>query len=175
MILLLWACAWSGENSEQVDEFSAGFYGQNHQITTYSIDDQCFDGAMQLLFMPEGEEVPQEFQYPVYVPSLDELPMTYEISLREPFIGMVVTATDSADGKITIGDAQMEEVSLGATFGECKATMEVDADIVPAQQEFDIRATVTMSELRGDDQGCPVPLTETCQVILYMTAVPWSD
>ena len=172
MIWLLLACSQTAPDT--LGEMET-FYGKNHQITTYEVDDQCFDGAMTLLFMPDGEASPQQFQFPVYIPSMDELPKTYEISLREPFVGMVITATDAGNGTIAIGDGLMEEVALGATFGECKATMDVEALIVPGDAVFDVAATVTMSELRGDEQGCPVPLSEICQVTLYMESVPWED
>ena len=174
MIWLLLACA-SDKGGEDTAGFPEEFYGQHHQVTTYQVEDTCFDGAMTLLFMPDGDEVPQEFSFPIYIPRLDELPMSYEISLREPFIGMEVTATDNGNGEIAIGDALMEEVALGLTFGECKATMDVAAQIVPSDDHFDVSATVTMSDLRGDEQGCPVPLSDVCQVTLSMEAVPWTE
>ena len=147
----------------------------DHQVTTHQVDDTCFDGAMTLLFMPNGEESPQNFQYPVYIPSLEELPLTYEVSLREPFVGMTLTATAADDGAIAIGDGRMEEVLLGATFGECKATMDVTGAIVPKDIGFEVTANVVISDLRGDEAGCPVPLADPCEVVLYMESVPWAE
>jgi hypothetical protein len=171
MIWLVMAC--SGKEIDSASFEAPNFYGLEHRITTYAVEDNCFDGAMALLFMPQGEEVPQEFQYPVYIPSLDELPINYEISLREPFVGMQITATDGGDGHISIGDGQMDEVELGGAFGECLATMDVVADITPGLTAFNIASTVTISNLRGDDERCPVPLSEACTVTLYMESVPW--
>ena len=170
MIVFLLACS----SDTKTDPVSAS-YGMDHQVTTHQVDDTCFDGAMALLFMPNGEDSPQDFQYPVYIPSLEELPLTYEISLREPFVGMTLTATSAGDGAIAIGDGRMEEVSLGTTFGECKATMDVDGDIVPKGIGFDVTANVVISDLRGDESGCPVPLADPCQVVLYMESVPWEE
>lgn len=169
MIWLLFACNPSSNETNVLPDF----YGKNHQITTYAVDDKCFDGAMTLLYMPQGSDVPQQFQYPVYVPTIEELPLTYEISLREPFIGMMITATDAGGGKISIGDGRMEEVSLGSTFGECIATMDVKAEISPGIDQFDVVSTVTISELRGDDLGCPIPQSDICEVSLYMESEPW--
>jgi len=169
MIWLLFACNPTSNKANSVSDF----YGKNHQVTTYAVEDLCFDGAMTLLYMPEGQDVPQQFQYPVYVPTLEELPMTYEISFREPFIGMMVTATDAGGGNISLGEGQMEEVSLGSTFGECIATMDVEAEITPGVGQFDIVSIVTISDLRGDEQSCPVPRLNICQVSLYMESVPW--
>ena len=168
MIFLLYAC--SSDSQPEDGDYS---YGLEHQVTTHQVDDACFDGAMTLLFMPNGEDSPQNFQYPVYIPTLEELPLTYEISLREPFVGMTLTATSGEDGAIVIGDGRMEEVALG--FGECKATMDVQGDIIPNATGFDVTATVTISDLRGDETGCPVPLTDPCQVVLYMESVPWEE
>ena len=101
MIWLLLSCSEKEiDTASPLDEF----YGTDHQITTVAVEDDCFDGAMALLFMPQGEDVPQEFQYPVYIPTIDELPKTYEISLREPFVGMQITASDGGQGQIAIGD-----------------------------------------------------------------------
>ena len=111
MILLLSLLGCSKDSSElDADQFSE-FYGVDHRITTQSVNDQCFDGAMNALFMPQGADTLQIFQYPVYIPKI-ELPLTYEISLREPFIGLEITAEAGADGESTVS-GRMEEVELG--------------------------------------------------------------
>ena len=66
----------------------------------------------------------------------------------------------------------MEEVELGATFGSCVATMDVEALITPDTDHFTFSTMITMSELRGDDQGCPIPQVDPCTVDLVMTSVP---
>ena len=173
---MIWFLAFlacnKGNNSEIPEGFPAEFYGTDHQITTYIVEDACFDGAMNALFMPQGNDSPQEFEYPVYIPSLDELPLTYEISLREPFVGMEMTASAGSDGIIEIGDAQMEEVALGGTFGDCVATMDVTATITPSVDHFEFDTTIAISNLRGDEVGCPVPQAEPCTVKLFMRSVP---
>lgn len=173
MILFFALLACSKNDSDiEIEEVDEDFYGVDHQITTQSVDDQCFDGAMNALFMPQGSNTPHDFEYLVYIPSLDELPMTYEISLREPFVGMEITAEDGDDGIINIVSGRMEEVALGPTFGSCVATMDVEAEIVPAGDYFEFSTTITMSELRGDDEGCPIPQIDPCTVDLFMTSVP---
>jgi hypothetical protein len=171
MILLLsfFACKNSDLGEDPVSE---DFYGVEHQITTEAVYDQCFDGAINILFMPEGNDAPQAFEFPVYIPELDELPLDYEISLRAPFVGMEITATDGGDGKIEVGEGHMEDVLLGGSFGECLATMDVVALISPAGENFVFSTIITISALRGDNQGCPVPQAEPCTVELYMTSVP---
>lgn len=167
-LILFLAC-----NKESTEEsFPAEYYGTEHQVTTYEVRDICFDGAMTALFMPQGNETPQEFEYPVYIPSLDELPLSYEISLREPFVGMEITTTDGGEGTILISDAQMDEVALGGAFGECVATMTVTASIVPNVDHFALEASIEMTDFRGDDFGCPVPQSDECRVELSMQSVP---
>jgi len=172
LLATLYACKKDDPDAENISEDLEALYGVDHQITTQSVADQCFDGAMNALFMPQGADTPQDFLYPVYIPSLDELPLSYEISLREPFVGMEVTAEDGGSGSINIVDGHMEEVVLGATFGSCVATMDVEASIVPSGDYFAFTTTITMSDLRGDDQDCPVPQVDPCTVELFMTSVP---
>lgn len=171
LLVTLLACSKGDTEAEQA-AVPEDFYGVDHQITTQSVDDRCFDGAINALFLPEGPETPQDFQYPVYIPALDELPLTYEISLREPFVGMNITAEEGGDGAIEIVSGRMEEVALGPTFGSCVATMDVTAQIIPAGEYFSFTTTIAISALRGDEEGCPIPQAEPCTVELVMTSIP---
>ena len=103
---------------------------------------------MNALFMPQGADTPQVFQYPVYIPKIEELPLTYEISLREPFVGLEITAEAGAEGEIEIVSGRMEEVELGATFGSCVATMDVEALITPDTDHFTFSSIILPMILR---------------------------
>jgi len=159
MILLL-ACSTTGEV-----EFKAGDY----QFSTTDMSDDCLDGALEALFMPQGRTTPQEFEFPVYVPSLDELPASYEVSLREPFVGMPVTVTEAPNG-LQFEGAVMDEVLINQSlYGDCVATMTVDSKIWPESSKAGTGvAEIDISAWRGSEGRCPSPDADPCLVTLEL-------
>ena len=152
----------------QVDtpvEHRAGDY----QFYTLAVEDGCLDGAMEALFMPNGPEASHAFAYPVYVAGLEELPSTYPIDLREPFMGMTVTLTAGDDGTIKLRGSVMDDVSLGDIYGDCVSTMTVDADFTPlTSTELEGRAWIDISNPRGAEGLCPVFDADPCEVQLSL-------
>ena len=162
MMWLLLACAGSGDDVE----LSAGDY----QFATVDMEDACLDGALEALFMPQGRTVAQEFEFPVYVPSLAELPTSYEISLREPFVGMPVTVTRSGETGLAL-TGEMESVQLDESlYGDCVVTMTVEAELVPVTKKTgDMTALVDISNARSQaDDRCPPLDADPCQVTLWI-------
>ena len=158
MMFLLLACTSNAE-------FKAGDY----QVYTVEMSDDCLDGALEALFMPEGRTTPHAFEFPIYVPSLDELPASYEISLREPFVGMPITVT--AQGRsLQFEGGVMEEVLVNENrYGDCVSMMTVDAAIVPTSKYSGIGdATIEISDWRGDEGRCPEPDADPCLVALEL-------
>lgn len=161
MTLLLLACA----NTDPVD-LSAGDY----QFATVDMTDSCLDGALEALFMPSGRSVPQEFEFPVYVPGRAELPTSYEISLREPFVGMPVDVTSGGTGVLNM-TGQMDEVALNtALYGDCVATMAVSAELVAdTKKTGSMVADVDITDARSaEDERCPPLDADPCRVTLFI-------
>ncbi len=167
LILFLAGC-----NSQDSLLTVADIRSGDYQFYTVAVDDGCLDGALEALFMPEGSGTPHAFQYLVFVPSADELPISYSVDFREPFVGMEVTV-DSPDGvSLQVQGSVMEAVELGGSTGDCVTDMKADATLTPAESQRLVgTATISVMDPRGDDQLCPVFQQDPCQVVLELEAV----
>ena len=163
ILLLLMACA--GEQG--ADELRSGDY----EFSTVAMDDACLDGALEALFMPQGRDTPQVFEYPIYVPGLDEVPMEQEISLREPFVGMPISVQSGQDGRLFFEGGVMTEVLLDeGLYGDCAATMTVSAWVEPVEKTVGIgQAVLDLSDFAGDEGRCPLVDADPCRVTLELS------
>jgi hypothetical protein len=158
----------TGTPDPNVSEWTGG----NFQFQTVDVRDSCLGGAFEVLFMPEGPATPHDFQYLIYIPDYSDLPELYTIDLRDPFVEMPVSV-DAPDGQTyQIRGAVMDAVELGATaYGDCVATMTVDADITPFSKDSATgTATISISDPRGSDGRCPVFEETPCEVKLVLKA-----
>jgi len=164
LFLILGACGGSGGDP---DSLVAGDY----QFYTVAMEDHCLDGALETLFMPEGPGKEHAFEYEIYIPHYDELPTSFAIDLREPFVGMDVSL-DSEDGvTLQLRGAVMESVILGTAYGDCTVTMQVDADILPMSEgKLEGVAWIDISDARGSEELCPVFSSDPCEVVLNLRA-----
>ncbi len=145
--------------------------GGDYQFYTLAVSDGCLDGALEALFMPAGPATRHAFEYPVYLPSADELPISYSVDFREPFMGMDVTVDRLDDSTLDVDGSTMQAVALGGTSGDCVADMEADAEIWPvASDEVEGAAVIEVRDPRGDDELCPVFDADPCQVALTLAA-----
>ena len=80
--------------SEPLENDSPSFTwtGGDFDFQTVAVSDSCLEGAFEISFMPDGPEVPHNFENALYLPSYDEMPLTYVIDLQAPFVGLEVTA-----------------------------------------------------------------------------------
>lgn len=150
----------------------ADFAGGDFDFFTENAKDECLGGAMEALFMPEGVETPHEFQYPVYIPDYAELPASYDVDFRDPFVGMPVVVEDGGDGLYWIRGSVMESVLLNEqTYGDCVVTMTVNADLSPQDADTVLgTAAIAISKPRGSEQLCPVFEADPCNVGLELRA-----
>jgi len=150
----------------------ADYSGGQFQFTTLAVDDGCLDGALEVLFMTEGPEVPKAWDYPTYLPSFAEMPTTYSIDLREPFLGIVVTVDDAGNNRMVVEDAVMEEVLLGEDrYGDCVVTMTCDVDLtVVGETRVEGSTAIAISDPRGEDDRCPVFDSSPCTMTLTLVA-----
>ncbi len=144
------------------------FDGGNFQFTTRAVADGCLDGGMDLLFMPEGAGTPNEFADPIYIPGFDELPMTYDVSLQEPFNDMEVTVTGTADTRLVSG-AQNDGVEFDAdNYPGCTVDNVISVALtIDSADELTGTATLATSNFTGST--CPVPDEDPCDVVLTLT------
>ena len=153
MIFLLLGCG----KTDAEKSLSFSWTGGDFDFTTTAADDSCLDGALEALFMPSGPETPQQFEYPVYLPDFDELPISYEIDLREPFVSMPVTV-DAADSAMLSANGVIDEVELGElSYGEpiiSKHDKTVHPPWYPSQGGVDVGLRVHNTLT---DQSDPVP------------------
>lgn len=172
-LALLLACGGrGGDDGDPADAVDFDWTGGDFQFTTWQVTDTCLDGALEALFMPDGPDAPWDFEYPVYLPAYDELPASYDVDFREPFVGMPVTVTAGSDGTLQVRGAVMEEVELGrGAYGDCVVTMSVDADMTPRSPDLaDGEARIELSDPRGEDGRCPVLSGDPCTVTLILEA-----
>jgi len=171
LLPLLLACG--GTDKDTGAEADQPWHDGEFDFYTQSVEDGCLEGALEALFMPDGPEVPHEFEYPIYLPGYDQLPYTSTVDLRAPFVEMPVTIEDGGDGDLAMRGSVMESVALGAaSYGDCVVTMTVDADLSPVTaDEVEGSASIAISDARGDDGRCPVFSSNDCQVHLTLTAL----
>jgi hypothetical protein len=165
--LLLAACGADPVDTAQSYELPGGRY----RFYTVAVEDGCLDGALEALFMPEGPSERHSFEYLVYLPGQDELPATYEVDFRDPFVGMEVTVTEGEGGTLLMEGGVMESVTLGSRYGDCTATMIVDAALVPVgPEDAEGIARISVGDLRSSDSSCPVLSSDPCDVNLDIEA-----
>ena len=167
--LLVAACGTADPAEERPDfAWQAGDF----QFTTVGVDDKCLDGALEALFLPKGPGTTHDFEYLIHVPAYEDLPTSYDIDLRAPFIGMPVTVTEGDGGTLVLRGSVMDEVALGAAaYGDCVVTMTADADLLPTDPDsVQGEARITLEDPRGSDQRCPEFEASPCGVTLVLAA-----
>ena len=171
LIPLLLACGSADKDtgSQGPMVWTAG----NFDFYTQTVADDCLGGALEVLFMPEGPNEPNPFEYPIYLPATEELPYSATIDLRAPFTEMPVTIEDDASGGFKIRGAVMDSVELGsAAYGDCVVTMTVDVDLSTEDvNNLEGSADISISDPRGSEGRCPVFTSDDCTVALTLTAI----
>jgi hypothetical protein len=171
MITLLLAMACSG--GETPVTVADGFTAADYQFWTTAAVDGCLDGALRALFMPEGLETSHPFEYLVYVPSPQEMPLTYEVSFRAPFVGMEVSVVDGGNGSVSFDDSLIESVLLNdALYGDCTVDMVVSGLLVPEGDGTygNGTAILALQNAQGSEGRCPPLDSDPCRVELTIFA-----
>ena len=171
-VLLLTSGCGKGADGGTPEDLGFAWEGGDFQFTTWAATDACLDGAMEALFMPEGPESPWDFEFPLRLPAYDELPASYDVDFRDPFVGMPVTVDAAADGTFQVRGAVMDAVEMGrAAYGYCVVTMAVDADMLPTSADTaEGEARISVSAPRGEDERCPAFASDPCTVTLLLEA-----
>jgi hypothetical protein len=165
LLLTVVSAGCSGETT------TTAIAGGDYQFFTVAADDACLDGALEAIFMPAGPATAHPFEFPVFLPGQDATPATYDVSFREPFVGMTVTV-DSDGDNLVIANSVIDAVRLDADrYGDCDVTISIDADIVPAGTgTASGEAVLSLSNARGSEDRCPAFDADPCQVTLTLRA-----
>jgi hypothetical protein len=145
--------------------------GGDYQMFTTAVADGCLDGALEALFMPAGPSEPHAFEYLVYIPGVSDLPASYSVDFREPFMGMDVTVTQLDETTLEVAGSVMPAVALGGNTGDCVADMQANALLWGiAKDRVEGTATITLQDPRGSEGLCPVFEQSPCLVELELGA-----
>lgn len=157
-----------GDDDGPPDEYTGGDF----DFLTVGVEDGCLDGALEALFMPDGPTVANAWEYPVHLPGFDDMPETYPIDLRAPFVGIQVTVEEAGENRMTVANAVMESVLLGEEqYGDCVVTMTCDVDLeVVSSTRVEGSVAISISNPRGDDDRCPVFDQLPCAMALTVEA-----
>ena len=158
-----------GETSGATTNFPAGVF----QLTTYGIQDNCLDGGLEILFMPQGSQTPYDLANTTEFFAYADLPKSYNISLQAPFTDMPVTVEQDGLNKMKVENSLQTDVELdNATYGDCNADMAIDADIVIVDADnLTLSVELEVSDWQSSGQTCPTPKTDPCKVTLDMRGV----
>lgn len=148
-------------------EVAAGVY----QLSVVTAQDGCLEGALELVFKPNGGEEPYALQNRTTLPGSSALPASGLIELEAPFSAMPVTWEAGDAGALVIRGGAIDDVLLGlASSPDCTADLVIDVDVTPSAAGVDVAANVTLSGVTSPTDTCPV-IPDGCLVSLQMVGV----
>ena len=167
--LLLAGC---GDKDDDTASSAFSFSGGNFQFTSSEVQDLCFDGAFDALFLPDGAGSTSDWAYPVELPAWDALPSTYSVQLQEPFTTMTVTVSAGAsEGLLVMEGAEQTDVVMDASgdYPDCTVDMDITAEVViDSEDTAHGSAVLSLADIPVDD--CPALLSDPCTITLDFTA-----
>ncbi len=158
-----------GDESTDFD-FTA-FEGGTFQFTNIGVDDGCYDGSFNVIFMPEGTA--NDWDITTEIPGWGDLPSTYDLSLPDPFTSMEVTVDEAGDGVMAINDVpQPGQVELDPdNFPGCFVDVVISADLTIIDADnLQGSATLVTQGFDDDPTNCPVVEEDPCTISLDLTA-----
>jgi len=157
-----------GADGNEVKDFV--FVAGEMQLFVHSVEDDCLDGSLQLVFMPNGTNEPYALQNKTYIPGEAELPADLVIKLNDPFSNMPVTYQSAGAYTYEIRDAFQSQVELNLPSGQCAADMNITADVtIDAPDAISLTASVSLTAFSSADDLCPEFDADICSVTLDMT------
>lgn len=161
LILMVMICAGGlaacgGDDDPEENGGETGFSGGSFVITVQSVQDGCFDGAMNTIILPTGE--PNALPEPVSIPASTALPAQVDIQFNEPFQDVTGIEFELVgdNGLKTAGEGFTQTgVDISASEEEeCEADMMVTAELTSqGEDRFTGIGMLTITEIRGED--CP--------------------
>lgn len=139
-----------------------GFPGGEFTVTVTNATDMCLDGAFEDALLPEDGLV--DFEAPMELPGVDDLPWTHTVDFLDPFGEAQVTFEEGEQGEDfmkamdgVLPTAEYDPVGAPGCFVD--STVDFYLEIV------DDNALVGSAVLHldsFDEAGCPEPGTELC-------------
>jgi len=161
-------CGKGGDTAGGGDFDPTQFQGGNFQFTTTAVDDACFDGGFDVIFLPEGGA--NDWATTTELPSWGDLPTTYDIELQDPFSSMEVTVSAGAAGEMVMDGAEQVGVELDAdSWPGCLVEMDISAslDIVGADA---VQGSAQLNTAGFEETSCPAVDSDPCTITLDLTA-----
>lgn len=141
------------DNDEEEFEFSGGTF----TVTVESVDDQCFDNAMNTVILPEGVAV--DLPEPVTLPAVDATPAETDIAFSEPFQSTDdVPLEASGDQGLRVAGEGIEQTDVDIhTSGddECLTQLHINAELI-ATDDDNLTGTGTLTISEAEGEVCPV-------------------
>ena len=164
MAALTLACNDKGDSAAGFDHTS--FQGGNFQFTTTGVADTCYDG-IDLIFMPQGDQVPNDWAATTELPSWADLPASYDLT-----VPMSVTVEEQSAGVMGISDqAQPEPVPLDEdNYPKCLLNITISAALTIVDADNLQGSTTMESEGYTGNASCPVVESDPCTITLDVTA-----
>ena len=165
LLVTLTACTDDKVDTADTTSSDTEFQGGNFQFTNSSVDDQCLDGAFNVLFLPDGDD--HDWEYPVELPSDSATPATYNIQLQEPFSTMEVTVeSGSSSGSFIIANAAQQGVLFNEdSYPDCTVDLSIDTTIT-ATDDNNITGQGTLSVTAYSGDTCPAFASSPCPILL---------
>lgn len=156
--LVALACTPTGGTGED-------FVGGDFDVETTGVDDDCYDGSFEVIFLPDGGTSTNPWGQPVYLPGFAELPATYQVELPDPFEPTEVTVTGDADHRVVTG-APNDQIALDAEqWPGCLVDMSIDVDLLIVSAD-EVQGTATLHTASFDEASCPAVQADPCDITL---------
>ena len=137
----------------------------DYQFETTAVNDACYDGAFETLFLPDGAGTTNTWDTTIFIPGDDELPSTYEVDLPDPFLSTEVTVTGDAETR-TVTGAINEGVELDPdNYPGCLVDMSIDVDLTVVASD-EVQGSATLHTSSFDEGSCPVVDADPCDITL---------
>jgi len=171
MVLALGLFMMGCPGGDDDDDASGDFYAGSFMFSTVGVDDACTDGALEVIYMPDGSDVPSEWQYPVELPAFEDCPVDVAIQLQDPFKDITVTMTSPGEDQFAIESEDMLGVELDPdTYEECVVDYNIDA-LLTLQDTDTLSGTVTLHTSNWVGANCPQVDSDPCDITLDIEVV----
>ncbi len=171
--LALFACGEKDDTAGDTSFDFTTFEGGTFQFTTTGVDDGCYDGSFEPIFMPDGADTPNDWAATTELPGWADLPSSYSLELPDPFLAMDVTVEEGGDAVMVLAPTEQPgAVALDEdNFPKCMVEITISADLTIVDADsIQGSATLDTEGFTLDPDNCPVVDSDPCEITLDLTA-----